>query len=258
MDPVSAFGLAASVVQFIDFTESLFRGTYYIYNLKTLNEDLQSSLSRGATEDRTISKSEQEIGKICKDCGELAGELISNLERLRVQKRDDIWESFRKALQTIWSNRQIESLEKRLGTFRVQLMLAINASLRTQVELLQTTQSSQGHLISSSLQVAQEVRQNVLRQMDQNAIWQQKVIDVISCNMNSGPQAALRVWNRNELLSNPDNQVYKDFTRRFHNHLLRYLRFDDMYRRAKGVSHPYSQTYEWLYSNLSGDFSSIS
>jgi len=150
MDPVSAFGLAASVVQFIDFTERLLRGTYYIYksatttgdtkinfdlitvtsSLKTLNEDLQSSLIRETADGRTIPKSEQEIGKICKDCSELADQLITGLEKLRLQRQDDLWESFRRALQTIWSKKQIESLEKRLEAFRMHLMLQINASLR--------------------------------------------------------------------------------------------------------------------------------
>ncbi|KAN0095186.1 hypothetical protein V8E51_015897 [Hyaloscypha variabilis] len=271
MDPVSAFGLAASVVQFIDFTERLLRGTYYIYksatttgdtkinfdlitvtsSLKTLNEDLQSSLIRETADGRTIPKSEQEIGKICKDCSELADQLISGLEKLRLQRQDDLWESFRRALQTIWSKKQIESLEKRLEAFRMHLMLQINASLRTRVELMQATQLSQGHLISTSLQVAQEVRRNLLKQMDQNALWQQKVIDTIISNMDLGSQSVLTVWNRNELLSNPDNSVYKDFTIRFHTHLLRSLRFEDMHRRAKGVVHPYSQTYEWIYSDSS-------
>jgi len=116
---------------------------------------------------------------------------------------------------------------------------------------MQATQLSQGHLISTSLQVAQEVRRNLLKQMDQNALWQQKVIDTIISNMDLGSQSVLTVWNRNELLSNPDNSVYKDFTIRFHTHLLRSLRFEDMHRRAKGVVHPYSQTYEWIYSDSS-------
>ncbi|PMD40884.1 hypothetical protein L207DRAFT_583058 [Hyaloscypha variabilis F] len=270
MDPVSAFGLAASVVQFIDFAESLLRGTYEIYHsatptgdskvnfdlmtvttsLKTLNEDLQSSLIRGTADGKKIPESEQEIGKICKDCSELADQLISGLEKLRLQRQDDLWESFRRALQTIWSKKQIESLEKRLEACRMHLMLQINASLRTRVELMQATQLSR-HLISTSLQVAQEVRRNLLKQMDQNSLWQQKVIDTIISNMDLGSQPVLTVWNRNELLSNPDNSVYKDFTIRFHTHLLRSLRFEDMHRRAKGVVHPYPQTYEWIYSDSS-------
>jgi hypothetical protein len=114
---------------------------------------------------------------------------------------------------------------------------------------LQTTQTSHGHLICHSLQVAQEVRQNLLKQMGQNAIWHQKVIDTISSTIGSGPQTALTVWSRNELLLNRDTQVYKDFTERFHKHILRILKFDEMYRRAKGVSHPHPKTYEWIYVN---------
>jgi hypothetical protein len=150
MDPVSAFGLAASVVQFIDFAESLLRETYYIYksatntgdtkinfdimtvttSLRTLNEDLLSALDQGVVDGSAMSKSEQEISKICKHCTELADQLLSKLERLRVQKQDDLWGNFRKALQTVWSKKEIDALEKRLADFRMQIMLQINASLR--------------------------------------------------------------------------------------------------------------------------------
>jgi hypothetical protein len=74
MDPVSAFGVAASVLQFINFTETLLCGTYKIYksatttgdtkincdlmtvttSLKTLSDDLQSSIVREILEYETV------------------------------------------------------------------------------------------------------------------------------------------------------------------------------------------------------------
>jgi hypothetical protein len=150
MDPVTIFGVAASVVQFIDFTENLLRGTYEIYksatttgdtkvnfdlmtvttSLQTLNDDLQSSLRRGKSNGEKPSKFEVEIDNISKDCSEVAQALIAKLEKLRVQKYQDLWESFRKALQTVWSKKEIESLEKRLEKFRTHISLQINSSLR--------------------------------------------------------------------------------------------------------------------------------
>lgn len=156
MDPISAFGLAASVVQLIDFTETLLSGTYEIYrsatttgdtkinfnlmtvttSLKTLNDDLQLSLRQVTSDSKTLSKHEVEIGKICEECSKVAEQLISKLEKLKVQKQHDLWESFRKALQTVWSKRELESLEKRLETFRMQISLQINTSLRYNATIL--------------------------------------------------------------------------------------------------------------------------
>lgn len=39
MDQISAFGVAASVVQFIDFAETLPRGTFKIYRSTTTTSD---------------------------------------------------------------------------------------------------------------------------------------------------------------------------------------------------------------------------
>ncbi len=156
MDPISTFSLAASVVQLIDFTETPLSGTYELYrsarttgdtkinfnlmavttNLKTLNDDLQLSLRQATSDSKTSSKHEVEIGKICEECSKVAEQLISKLEKLKVKKQHDLWESFRKALQTVWSKRELESLEKRLETFRMQISLQINTSLRYNAEIL--------------------------------------------------------------------------------------------------------------------------
>jgi hypothetical protein len=74
MDPVSALGVAASVVQFIDFAEALFSGTYQIYksatgqtkfnfdlmtittSLNTLNNDLRSSLHLATLDGKPYQK----------------------------------------------------------------------------------------------------------------------------------------------------------------------------------------------------------
>ena len=85
--------------------------------------------------------------------------------------------------------------------------------------------------------------------MDQNAVWQQKVIDTISSIMNSGPEITHTIWQRNNLLLQPDNHVYKDYSSQFHKYLLQSLKFVEMYHRAEGVSPRYTKTYEWIYSN---------
>ena len=103
MDPISTIGLAASVVQLIDFTESLLCGTYEIYksatntgdtkinfdlltvttSLKALNDDLQFSLRKVTSGSKTLSKYDVEIGKTCEDCSKVAEQLISKLEKLK-------------------------------------------------------------------------------------------------------------------------------------------------------------------------------
>jgi hypothetical protein len=89
--------------------------------------------------------------------------------------------------------------------------------------------------------------------MGQNAMWQQKVIDVVSSNMRPGPHGPLTIWDRSALMSSPESWFYKEFAGQFTKLLLRSLRFDDMNRRSRAVSNPYPKTFEWIYSDYSKD-----
>ena len=288
MDPVSACGVAASVVQFINFTETLLRGTYEIYksatptgdtkincdlmnvttSLKTLNDELLSSLSQRISAGKSLSAHEIRIGRVCKECSEIADQLISKLKELRAQKRHNLWESFRKALQTVWNKRAIEVLELRLHSFRIYISFSIGASLlytpssmklknlslirppSDQIDSLRTVQSNHGHLISSTLQVAQEVRHSLLAHMEQNTKWQQQVINAILSSKASRLPAS---WDHNALILSPENQFSNEFMKRFRTYIFRELKFDDIYRRAQGISRPHPESFEWIYSSCSED-----
>ena len=147
MDPVSALGVAATVVQFVDFTISLVSGTYKIYNsasynrdenfdLKTittslneLNSDLRHSLTPVASTHK-LSPRNEAIDTLCKECTKVAEKLLSALNGLSGQTKCKLWGSFQQALRTIWSQEEIQSLKKRLDTFRHQISMQILALLR--------------------------------------------------------------------------------------------------------------------------------
>jgi hypothetical protein len=148
MDPLSALRDAASVVQFIDFASTLVSSTYKIYksttgdtkekldlkvvtsSLKSLSNDLRLSLDQDTSEGKELSKVDTEITTLCVSCSDVADELILALEKLNVQKKHDIWQSVRAALQSVWGRKEVDTLEKRLELFRSQISLHINASLR--------------------------------------------------------------------------------------------------------------------------------
>jgi hypothetical protein len=147
MDPVSALGVAASAVQFVEFASSLVSSTYEIYqsasggsaanidlesitsSLKALNADLRHSLSRAAS-CKELSASDLELNKVCTNCEAVTDRLISALRKLKAQKKHSIWDSFGRALLTVWSKEEVEALQKQLNTFRHQISLQIIASIR--------------------------------------------------------------------------------------------------------------------------------
>lgn len=154
LDPVSALGVAAGVAQFINFGTKVISGSLEITkykitestksgtgrfsatkDLESITKDLhdvssiieQSSCARNLNRD--LTSNELELQSLCKDCREIASDLIAALEKLKAGKQDR-WGNFRQALKCIWGEEKIKKLSQRLDGFRQQLIIKILESLR--------------------------------------------------------------------------------------------------------------------------------
>jgi hypothetical protein len=124
-------------------------------------------------------------------------------------------------------------------------ILKINTS--QQVDRLQAEQSNHGQLISSSLQATQDLSQTILKQMDQSARWQAKVIDAI----HGDHRYHNHIWDVEAFLVSTEDQFYRGYAERFRNNLLVRLQYIDMERRSEGVSDAHDETFRWVFSRLS-------
>jgi len=143
MDPISALNVAAATVQFIDFVGGLMVNAVTIYrsehgsesslmsivkSLVQLNDDLTESLqlSTGGS----LSTRDTEILRLCQQCSETANTLISLLNKLRNESKNDLWSSFLQALRTKWSDDKIKSLKETLDSLKSQISMYILTALR--------------------------------------------------------------------------------------------------------------------------------
>ena len=142
MDPLTALGIASSVVQFVDFTSKLVSDSYELYksncsvveatsSLEALTSNLiavSDDLSRSLEASKSIPA---ELEVLCKNCVAEASKLLSVLESLKVEGSDRrIWKSFKTALKTVWSQNKIDSFQRRLDSFRQQITMTIVVSLK--------------------------------------------------------------------------------------------------------------------------------
>lgn len=144
MEPFSALAAATSVVQFIDFSCKVITGSRELFNSATGqfidHKDLENitkhliSLSGPLQKPVHDSRRVQgdQLQPLCKRVNEVAGELISTLDSLRVTeaKKSARWESCYKALRSVWSQQQIALLQDKLNGFRQQLTLSVLVVLR--------------------------------------------------------------------------------------------------------------------------------
>lgn len=140
MDPITALGAAAAVLQLIQFGGSIILKARQIHHftghivpeyldceattqrVSQLAENLKKSLgklqaSHGALGVLSIAEQEeiaeaQAIEKICVKCLDFSDTLLGQLRKLQLQENESRrkWKSFRMALKSVWSKGEINSV----------------------------------------------------------------------------------------------------------------------------------------------------
>jgi len=148
MEPLSAFSVAANVIQLVDFTSKLVSGAHEIYesadeeliehselkavtkNLSRLTREFDTSIKARKLDRKQFSENELEQERLGKDCSRVASELLEALDRLKFHGKHAKWNSVRQALLSVWHKDKIDTLEKRLERFRQELVANTLATLR--------------------------------------------------------------------------------------------------------------------------------
>ncbi|KAI1657360.1 hypothetical protein F4813DRAFT_396509 [Daldinia decipiens] len=141
MDPLSAFSLAAGVVQFTDFTTRLLADTIEVYKsatgqssttveLSRIAQDLRHHINHITNKANSLSSTIEDdtkvrVTQICTECSNICTELEKALEKLRAtgQTRLDIAQSSLKVvLRELWKKGKVDNLVRRLSYIRSNMM----------------------------------------------------------------------------------------------------------------------------------------
>ena len=156
MDPLTALGLSASVVQFVSFLSELMSRSKEIYTsakectdkVSTLGtvyshlRELSSNLELSSQKDPKLEAAEKKkksefaghifaINDLSRSCKTDCDRLLEVLRKLQVgEMSKNPWQSFRLALKTVWKKDEIADLEQRLHYVQATLTLHISALIR--------------------------------------------------------------------------------------------------------------------------------
>lgn len=147
MDPLTALGLAASVVQFVQFAASLLSETRKIYNsssgasedterlefihgsLSDLCSKLEAGSGRKAQGVRFVAsglpKDAPSLADLALRCQEDCRKLLEVVDRMKVKARSGwkIWSSFRMAMTEVLKANEIERLQERIEKYQRLMVL---------------------------------------------------------------------------------------------------------------------------------------
>jgi hypothetical protein len=142
MDPLTGLGLAANVLQFVDFAAEIVSkgnairkstsGTLkdnaqldiVCTRIQTLAADLEQSVNN------PIAANDLALNAICRDCSQIAAELHQKLSSLVISGNVTRFKSYRQALKSVWAKDAIDALACRLQLFRGELNTVLLAGLR--------------------------------------------------------------------------------------------------------------------------------
>jgi len=169
-EAILAFGVAANIVAFVDFTAKVIASGKSKYGalsdlklIENVNNDLRSTLrnlERSIQEQQLTNPTENqlELLSLAEQCSVVANDLFTVLNSLEVQETKVYhnwkaeegettslwgswrkakaqpllvkWPNFRSALKAVWKEDEVKALEQRLDMFRQQLVLRILVTLR--------------------------------------------------------------------------------------------------------------------------------
>lgn len=139
MDPVTAIGLASAILTFVDFSWSLVRGADEIYrsptgtskenaSVNTIIADLKEVTDGIDTDIQGHGKHEKALAALAKECEGLSKDLLQVLGKIR-KKDGSKRATLKAALRSMTKEKEIVSIEKRLGEYRAEIVLRLNMML---------------------------------------------------------------------------------------------------------------------------------
>jgi hypothetical protein len=160
MDPLTALSIAGNIIQFVDFGSHLLGRAGALYrsptgslsfhdelqivttDLQTLVIKIQKSLPSANSQDSQDQEDTDgwsSFKRICDEAAKVADELVGRLARLKVQDgKHRRLRSLKHAVDSLWSDKEIAALLKRLSYFKEALVTRVLFSIRSVTSLAST------------------------------------------------------------------------------------------------------------------------
>jgi uncharacterized protein Yka (UPF0111/DUF47 family) len=142
MDPMSALGLAANIVAFVEFAAKLVSGAHQVYSsatgatdenasLETVVNDIQA-MTRGLSSNTGPAATPDQIAlrDLAQKCCSLSEDLVKALRKLRMKNPKSKTESVRVAWRAMREKNNLNSLEKQIDSYHRQILARIVAMMR--------------------------------------------------------------------------------------------------------------------------------
>ena len=263
LDGLSAIAVASAVVQFLDFAAKLVSKSHEAYSSSNGNSqenvDLSEIAGKLSALGRALNSSwpafthvterERSLKDLAISCTQTSDSILAAIEALKVRDGPNRkWESFRKALKSLWKKSELEALEKRMDGFRKQLTLELVVDIRNnQSKVLNEIQNvswAATRMESERRSLMDEVVEDVKamrRSMDHllGPKWESDIAEPNAKQLNT----------MHEIASSIAHSATKAFQVNRESEILGSLFFKTITTRQDGVAEAHSETFSWAFDS---------
>ncbi|THV48832.1 hypothetical protein BGAL_0225g00100 [Botrytis galanthina] len=255
MDPVAALGVAAAVIQFIDYGTGLALKGREIYKsgelganaelgqatnrLQNLVEPLRISLHSEFQNAPSSSPADADraIKDICTKCIDLSEELSGLLGslKLNLSVKHPRLASFQQAVKAVWNEEKIQGLKSRLGDLRSNLETHVLVDLRYRMIQFKLEQEHSFNTLDKALQA---IMQDLLDNHQSSLTKFEQNFDHLRLS-----QEKEHSHTRSVLI----DQEASRHQRQAELSILESLKFSSMNLRHETIAEAHQQTFEWIF-----------
>ncbi|KAH6971068.1 hypothetical protein BKA56DRAFT_661025 [Ilyonectria sp. MPI-CAGE-AT-0026] len=270
MDPLTSLGLAANLLQFVEFAtklvgkasdihksaEGILPENSELWDITTRLQGLTQAINRrseGPLSNQNGAET-RALQEVCDECNKVALELNARFSKLATNGRMSRFKSYRQALKSVWNKEAIDALFKRLERFRGEINTYLLSAIRNDMNTLASRQSSSLNLLLGEAiqsheehQTTQKLVQNEVDKLEEQAIAQHKetrkqilqaIVDLAQTGLQSRyPQGFSSSY------SSAKRRAEKIGKRM----ILNSLAFSTMDRRFEAVPDAHQRTFEWVF-----------
>ncbi|KAJ8132874.1 hypothetical protein O1611_g745 [Lasiodiplodia mahajangana] len=252
MDPVTAFGLASSVVQFLTFASSLVSKTREIQRsshgslvaneeLAAIGRTLESQNRRIASKLGSLGPSSEtgrQIIQLCGSAREVSRELIAVVEGLKGRNPSGKWDSFRQALKSVLKEQEISDILERLERYRQQIDSLLLTNIQERLQKFTETSDNKDASIEHNFN-------RIMESLQQGSQWQAKLVETARRGLRDDVAPEVVYQDFSSSLSTAVQHERDEYYKR---RLLRSLAFPELKERYEGISAAHRRTFDWIFN----------